>query len=80
MLLDEKLHITKVLFLRDLPREFNCTCKALQFERKGAVLPSHLTVEQLNLLFQGDSILELPKFVAFRESLCSMALKCLWTP
>lgn len=59
LLLDENLHIKGSPFLRDLARGFNRSKKVQYFEEDGIALPSHLTIDQLLFLFQGDLALTL---------------------
>lgn len=51
LLLDEKIHIVGSPLLRDIFRGFNKARSRLSFEPVGTVLPSHLNLEQLMLLF-----------------------------
>lgn len=52
ILLDDHLHITGSSLLRDLIRGFNKARTVLRFNNNGAVLPQHIIVEQLLLLFR----------------------------
>lgn len=57
ILLDERLHVSGSPLLCDILRGFNLAKKSLNFEKQDFVLPLHLTVEQLLLLFKSKDAL-----------------------
>lgn len=61
ILLDDQLHIYSSPLLHDILKGFNLARKSLLFEKRGAVLPMHLTLEHILLLFRSKDFLSPPQ-------------------